>query len=79
MHELFNLEEIHPFCFLGADGTICRLQVEQVNTYAVARYPAAGNDTQNARYPAAGNDTQSGSKMLDTRQPGTTLKVPRKC
>ena len=26
---------------------------------AVAIYPAAGNDIQNARYPAAGNDTEN--------------------
>ena len=45
--------------------------------YAVARYPAAGNDTQNARYPAARNDTQNASKMLDTRQPGKIQKFEK--
>ena len=44
-----------------------------------ARYPEAGNETQNARYPAAGNETQNASKTLDTRQPGTILKMLRKC
>ena len=42
-----------------------------------ARYPAAGNDTQNARYPEAGNDTQNASKMLDTRQPGKIQKFEK--
>ena len=60
-----NLFIVSHFCnFLTCKFDLAlRTQPADLNKiikyYAVARYPAAGNDTQNARYPAAGNDTQN--------------------
>ena len=68
---------------LNTQLTIICFDVTLVTFFAVARYPAAGNDTQNASKMLdtwqPGTILKNASKMLDTRQPGTILKMLQKC